>query len=1108
MDEHVTEKTAQLLQTTHDSEVWYVDSGATSHFTNNLAGMHNISVVDLPVGFGQGSSRATALGSVKLTLKGNLNVTFSNVLYVPGIKANLLSTEKLKAKGLFYRNDNDTLFVKDGDRTHVVANVVNKAGLPQLQLADATREQAHVSSHELHTSKADIKTWHDRMGHFPQTKTDLVIKATQGVEIVGSKNMDVCHDCKTSDAKRIISRVTTSRPKTPLTHWNIDVVTVSSNTGVTKSYFTLMTCATSLTPRVGFHPTKDGAYKHVKDLIQWVETQTESKIKVKTIHIDGGREFGGNKMTELCADKGIELVVTTPKNSEANGRAEVSNHLVCSMARKLLRRGRMGKKHWQAAIEAAVYIIKRTPSPALDGKSPYQVVIGKIPYVGNLRTFGCTAFVLDQDVARGDKFADRAQIGRLTGFEGNNIYRVYLNGKTVRSVNVRFDEKHFTDDSDQLEPEPLVEINLGGNEDEDVHQGGVKLGGVHTPEGAPSGGEKEDEATPPENNNTPAINAPTTAGLPVEPTPEPRRSGRNIKPTEKAKSALFAAIPDDLDHTVWTHRALLCLTDSINNTSEVIAPKSYEEAISSPQAARWIIAMNKEVESLHENRTWKLVELPPAYVDGVKTVIFKGRWVYKVKTDVDGKAALEKARWVLKGFSQRPGLDYDDTFAATTKATTIKLLLALIAHHDLEAKQYDVMTAFLYALIKDRKIYVEQPHGYVQYAKNGSALVCLLLKSLYGLKQAPFLWFEELTTFLKSKGFKPLQSDPCIFQHFMTNAIIAVYVDDLISAAKDMAAIEHTEKLLTDRFKMKCLGNLSFYLGCRIMRSRAKREIYLIQDAYVEQLLEKYNVESLNPIDTPMAPGSRLTKAPDDYAPTSNLLNEYQSLVGRLMWPSLQTRPDITFAVAQLSRHLVSPTTDHLNAGKRVLRYLKGTSKYGIIIKGGSGQDFKVEGYTDSSYADNRDDGTSTGAYVFHINGSLISWKCVKQRTVSLSSTEAEWNAAVTTTQEAAYIAALCVEFKLIEKVTPIKIYADNLGQIALSKKTGVDGRTKHMNTRLHWLREQINNGLIAFSWVPSKGQAADGLTKALTFPLHELFRELVGLVDLTPQLVADSRRE
>ena len=336
----------------------------------------------------------------------------------------------------------------------------------------------------------------------------------------------------------------------------------------------------------------------------------------------------------------------------------------------------------------------------------------------------------------------------------------------------------------------------------------------------------------------------------------------------------------------------------------------------------------------------------------------------------------------------------------------------------------------------------------------------------------------------------------------MINAIIAVYVDDLIPAAKYMAEIEHTEKLLTDRFKMKCLGDLSFYLGCRIMRNRAKREIYLIQDAYVEQLLEKYNVESLNAIDTPMAPGSRLTKAPDDYVPTSNFLNEYQSLVGRLIWLSLQTRPDITFAVAQLSRHLVSPTTYHLNVGKRVLRYLKGTSKYGIIIKGDSGEDFKVEGYTASSYADNRDDGTPTGAYVFHINGSLVSWKCVKQRTVSLSSTEAEQNAAVTTTQEAAYIAALCVEFKLIDKVTPITIYADNLGQLALSKKTGVHGRTKHMS--LYLPREQINSGLITFSWVPSKRQAADGLTKALTVPLHELVRELVRLVDLTSQLVAN----
>ncbi|KJX98055.1 gag-pol polyprotein [Zymoseptoria brevis] len=1096
--EHITERTVELLHMTENSDTWYVDSGSSSHFTNDYNSMTDVTTVDMIVNFGKGASRATALGSIKLRLHGNGRVNtvkFTDVLFVEGLRANLLSTEKLKKKGLFYRNDNDTLFTKDA----VVADVVTKVGIPQLVLEQ--QEQSNASSHVRHPSKETAQVWHDRFGHFPEGKVDLIKNGTEGMVIKGSEELGVCHDCRRSDAKRIKSRVqSNSSNKPPLTHWNADVVTVSSDNGLTKKYFTNMACASSKAPRVAFHPTKDGAFKSIQDLNAWVKNQTGRNIQ--TLHIDGGREFGGNKLVNFCTDNGIELIITTPKNSESNGRIEVSNHLVCVLARKLLSRGRLGKAHWQSAIEAAAYIIKKTPSPALNGKSPYQVLAEHFkwprtkPYIGNLRIFGCTAFVLDQELARGDKFADRATTGRLVGFEGDNIYKVYLPSehKVVRSVNVTFDEAHF-----ESPDEDYVPIQVTGYKDDDE---GVTSGGGNTAELTPPPPPPAALPAPPPPVTTP----PSATAAPKAPAPaaEPRKSTRTKQPSQKAldnQSQLTNTEP-----SVWPHRALTCLTESLN-IAEIPTTHTPEEA------PLWQAARQKEMDSLHENGTWRLVRWPlekdtitALENSGLKVnntpKILKGRWVDKVKKATTLEKLIYKSRWVVKGFSQRQGIDYAETYAATTKAASIKVLMTIIAHYDLEARQYDIITAFLNTLMKEFAIFVEQPHGFTQFDAEGYPLVCLLLKSLYGLKQSPMLWQQQLTVFLDSKGFKPLFSDPCIYQHRLTKAILAVYVDDLILAALTNTTIIEIEGVLTAQFKMKCLGELSFYLGCHITRDRTEKAIYLTQEAYIDQLLDNYNADSLKALETPLPPGTQLIKAENDYEPSDNILNEYQSLIGRLMWPSIQTRADITFAVAQLSRHLVKPTTDHLNAAKRILRYLKGTRCHGITIKS-KDKELKLVGYTDSSYADNRDDSTSTGGYAFHLNDSLISWKSVKQRTVALSSTEAEWNAAVTTCQEAAYLSALCSEFSIIEEpsMTPVTIKADNMSQIALTKRGGVDGRTKHMNNRLHWLREQVNNHLVTFQWVPTEQQAADGLTKALTAPKHHHFCQLIGITDLTKEV-------
>ncbi|KAI1001003.1 hypothetical protein K3495_g7192 [Podosphaera aphanis] len=216
------------------------------------------------------------------------------------------------------------------------------------------------------------------------------------------------------------------------------------------------------------------------------------------------------------------------------------------------------------------------------------------------------------------------------------------------------------------------------------------------------------------------------------------------------------------------------------------------------------------------------------------------------------------------------------------------------------------------------------------------------------------------------------------------------------------------------------------------------------------------------------------------------------------MWPAIQTRADIAFATSQLAKYMNNPTQEHIDAAKRVLRHLKGKPNHGIMMTGTEDAFPHIEVFTDASYADDKETAKSSGGYLFTCAGGLISWKSGRQPTVSQSSTEAEYISAALAAKEAAYIASLADELLFLEDVRPITIHGDNEGSISLAHKPIVDGRTKHINVKYHYLRQQVKSGAINLKWVPTKDQAADGLTNPLFQAAHERFCDLIGLFDCT----------
>lgn len=240
---------------------------------------------------------------------------------------------------------------------------------------------------------------------------------------------------------------------------------------------------------------------------------------------------------------------------------------------------------------------------------------------------------------------------------------------------------------------------------------------------------------------------------------------------------------------------------------EYSEPEFYKEAVTCKDKELWIKAMENETNSLEENGTWVLEKLP----NNRKAIPCK--WVYRVKLNADGSVDKYKARLVVKGFRQKKGIDYEQTFSPVARMATVRAVLSIAASEGMKMLQFDVSTAFLYGSLDDEEIFMKQPEGY----DDGTGRVCLLKKSLYGLKQAPRCWNKRILDFLKEVGFEVNEADPCLFKREKADRklILALYVDDGLLAGSDQQLIDEFIDELKERFKITTKP-ASYFLGIEI----------------------------------------------------------------------------------------------------------------------------------------------------------------------------------------------------------------------------------------------------------------------------------------------------
>jgi hypothetical protein len=492
--------------------------------------------------------------------------------------------------------------------------------------------------------------------------------------------------------------------------------------------------------------------------------------------------------------------------------------------------------------------------------------------------------------------------------------------------------------------------------------------------------------------------------------------------------------------------------------------------------------MQEEFDALQRNKTWTLVTRPPG------AQVITGKWVFRHKYNSVGSFARYKARWVVRGFHQWPGIDFGRTFSPVVKPATIRTVLTLVASKNWPAHQLDVSNVFLHGNITER-VHCQQPTGFESTEQPHD--VCLLSRSLYGLRQAPRAWFSRFAEHAVALGFRQSKAYPSLFIYGSGDsmAYLLLYVDDIILSASTTQLLHHLISNLKSEFAPKDMGPVSYFLGIDVRRTA--RGFVLSQSAYATDLLERAGMGNCKPVATPADAKSKPSIS-DGKALSKQEASWYRSMAGALQYLTL-TRPDITYAVQQACLHMHAPTDYHATMLKRILRYIKGSLKHGLHLH--VVQTPTLTTYTDADWAGCPDTRRSTSGFTVFLGGALVSWSSKRQTTVSRSSAEAEYRRVANAVAKCSWLRQLLGDLKINIPKTTVA-YCDNVSSVYMSRNPVHHRRTKHIEIDIHFVREKVAIGELRVLQIPSAQQFTDIFTKGLSSAMFNDFRASLCIGD------------
>jgi hypothetical protein len=617
---------------------------------------------------------------------------------------------------------------------------------------------------------------------------------------------------------------------------------------------------------------KSESFEKFKEYQIEVENQLERSIKI--LRSDRGGEYLSDDFQTHLREKGIISQLTPPGTPQLNGVAERRNRTLLDMVRSMMSISELPISFWGYALETSVYILNRIPTKSVP-KTPYEMWTSKKPSLNHFKIWGCPTHVKKFNV---DKLESKTEKCLFVGYPKMSSGFYFYNPsekKVFVSRNATFLEEEYS----LSEGKSKIVLNE----------------------------QLAEPITEADENNREQITAPTDESESFK-TQEPRRSKRDIRPPARYTliNEIYQMQSEGLDDDPFT----------------------YDEAINDKDATQWKMAMESEIDSMSVNGVWTLVDLP----EGIKPI--GNRWVFKRKRGPTGKVETFKARLVAKGYTQKSGIDYEETFSPVAMLKSIRILLSIAAHFDYEIWQMDVKTAFLNGYIQE-EIYMEQPQGFI--SPENKSKVCKLMKSIYGLKQASRCWNIRFDELIKAFGFSQNMDEPCVYKKISGSIVLflILYVDDILLIGNDIGAMSSVKIWLSNQFSIKDLGEASYILGIKLFRDRKKRFLGLSQVHYIDRILAKFSMQYAKKGFLPFRHNMHLSKSmsPKTQEEMDRMRNcPYVSAIGSLMYAMLCTRPDICYAVSVVSRYQSNHDLEHWTTVKHILKYLIRTKYYFLVF--------------------------------------------------------------------------------------------------------------------------------------------------------------------------------
>lgn len=1125
-----------------------VDSGATNHMT----GQRHLLVATRRC---NGSVRVANNAQERIEMEGRRSVTFDTgvhesipMLCVPGLgSTTLLSVRRLCEGGRKMVFSSKDCVLHDIDGGIVAKGSLTSNGLYQFSVG--TQESTHLvnDSHEQVSAIRckDSKLWHQRLGHRNFRDIDLLAgglakgMATSSRPTTPSGKRRCCSTCEISKArKQPFPASSETRPKQVLSLVVSDVcgkMQVPSLGGA--EYFVVFVDVASEKIFTYLLRRKSDVLENFVRFLAWAERKTGKKLKI--LRTDNGGEYLSREFKELFAGSGVEHQTTVPYCSPQNGIAERRHYTLMNSVRSMLHHSGLSNEYWGAAVLYATDIANSCPCARDCTSTPSSRFGGEhgSTDVSMFRVFGCDCYALRPHRRKLDNRATPLVfIGLARNQKG---WKLYDPRKREISTHrhVTFNENSFThhkmtrkDSESELEKIDISSF-------------------LPTSAEEPEGEVQDSILDGKELANRPEANEQIVR-------PEPRRSSRRRHPPQPfwliqpedtnnaehngdqehqhpagsdttesrdhiaSEDSFFDCDSDGgdgvteaaqahLSHSLTTVRDALFEIDQTEaanqgaafqayqaicmnaaDKSDMYTPSTYFDAMRCEDRDKWKGAIAVELEAIKRNHVLAEVPRVPA---GHKAI--GAKWIFKIKYNKDGSVDKYKARLVCQGFRQRQGLDYKETFAPVVRLDSLRLLLALAAtDSEIEILHLDAISAFLNGRLKE-KIFMKAPPG---LPSNSGFFQ--LLRTLYGLKQAPREWHAVVEAFLVGNpGFSKVKSASCLYvkREGTRWCIVALYVDDLVIAGHTQLT-SPVRTALMNEFAMTDNGELSFCLGLEVQRNSAKASIRVSQKQYANDILERYGMANCKAAPTPAAEGIRLTSdmSPKTARERDQLRVDFKDLPFRAVVGSLlylcNTRPDLQFAVGQVSRFTEDPGRQHYIALKRILRYVRGTLSYGIVYSGGQG--VVLGGSTDADWAGDPETRRSTSGYIITLGGAPVSWRSSRQKCLATSSCEAEYVAACAAGQDLVWLRRVLDELGFSQE-GPSILLEDNQGCIRHAKNQTDHGRMKHIDVKKFFVRELVQAGEIELRYIPTEEMPADMMTKALGRLKFAKCRQLAGAV-------------